>query len=307
MAGVIVAREDSTITIARLGPQLQPYAHIAFSGPSPTEPSEQLIYAVGEVVRSSPERARVEIGINELVPQDAQARPTSAPVTRASFAPPRAAGIWELGFLARPFLVLENLGAGAMVDAHVGYRWNQPFHLQASLTPLAVAAARGGTVATLGAFIAGSYDTRLFEVGLGLGGQTVNDPSFGLNPGSGLLVSQQLRLGARDGAHLAFLSYVTLFHRSFEFSSLRIEGQIPLGARTWLRLAGGGGSIGLAFGEVGLRLLTVGNGGAGSLFLTTLIGWAQLYRNCNEVPSPTGCVGADYGGPMLGAGLEMRR
>jgi hypothetical protein len=303
-----VLREDADLVIVRSGPQLPVNTHIAFIGAATADPTEEVLYAVGEVVRSSPGRARVEIGTNEQVPSHAKARPTAAPVTRATFAPPRAAGVWELAFLARPFLVLGDLGAGALLDANVGYRWQQPFHVQASLTPLGFGSARAGAIAALGAFIAGSYDTRLFEVGLGLGGQTVNEPEFGLNPGSGLLISQLLRLGARDGAHLDFLSYVTLFHSNFDFSGLRVTAQIPLGARTWLRLAGGAGSLGVAFGEVGLRLLTAGNGGPGSLFLTTTIGGTGLSRSCSEVPDSTStCSARDYSGPMIGFGLEFRR
>lgn len=306
--GKLIAREDDSVLIATAGAAPMLDSHVAFLGPSPNSPSEQQRYAVGRVVGADAERVRVEIGINEEVPDDASAHLTSAPLTRASFAPPRAAGVWELELLARPFLVLEDLGLGAMVDARVGYRWRQPFHVQAGLVPFAVGTARAGVTTAIGAYISGAYDTRLFEVGLGMGGQTVNDPDFALDPGSGLLVAQQLRLGARDGAHLAFLTYVTLFHSNFQFSSLRVEGQIPLGARTWLRLAGGGGSMGIGFGEVGLRVLTAGNGGPGSFFLTTLIGWTELFRDCNDAPSNglSSCTAIDYNGPMLGAGGELR-
>ena len=173
--------------------------------------------------------------------------------------------------------------------------------------PFAFATARAGATTALGAFISAAYDARLVEVGLGLGGQTVNDTDFAVEPGSGLLIAQQLRLGARDGAHLHFRSYVTLFHSKFEFSSLRVDGQIPLGGRTWLRLAGGGGSIGISYGEVGLRVLTAGNGGPGSLFLTTLIGWAGMFLDCAfQGVADDLCEPINYDGPMLGAGLEYR-
>lgn len=310
--GKIIGREDETLVLTMQGQRPRQRTHIAFSGTDTTRArsEEDVVFAVGEVVASSASSVRVAIGTNEEVPSNARAHVTSAPVTRSSFAPPRAANIWELGFVARPFLVLEDLGAGAMLDASVGYRGKGPFHVQASLAPFAFATARAGALATVGAFLSGAYDSRLFEVGLGLGGQTVNDPDFGLDPGSGLLVSQLLRLGAHDGAHLAFRSYVTLFHSSFEFSSLRVDAQIPLGGRTWLRLAGGGGTIGLGYGEIGLRVLTSGNGGAGSIFLNSTIGWVGLYKSCNQATADstlTGfCQTVNYDGPMLGAGLEFR-
>lgn len=309
IAGRIVGRSDELVLVEIPGTRLKPGTHITFVSSSELE---EQVYAVGRVVTSTVGRARVAIGTNELVPDNAQAFVSSAPLTSGSFAPPRARGVWELGFLARPFVVLEDLGAGVVLDAHAGYHFRAPFYVEARIAPLAAGAARAGSAAAAGAFVSGAFDSQLFEVGLGLGAQTVNDPGFALDPGSGILLAQRLRLGARDGAHLTFLSYVSLFHSSFQFSSLRIEGQVPVGARTWLRLAGGGGSIGLSFGEVGLRVLMIGNGGAGSFFLTTAIGWTNLLRHCNDVPIAPGglaarsCEPIDYNGPMLGAGGEFR-
>lgn len=310
--GRILERTDELILIELSGPRIKPDTHVAFVSRLNDAQDEELVYAVGRVVGSTVGRTRVAIGTNEAIPDDAQVYTSNAPLTAGIFAPPRAEGVWELGFLARPFVVLENLGAGVMLDAHAGYHFRAPFYVEAGVAPIAVGSARAGTTAAAAGFVSGAYDSRLFAVGLGLGAQTVNDPDFALDPGSGLLLLQRLRLGARDGAHLAFLSYVALFHSSFQFSSLRVEAQIPVGARTWLRLAGGGGSVGLGFGEVGLRALMSGNGGAGSFFLTTTIGWSNLFRLCNDVPlaSPApaanSCERIDYQGPMLGAGGEFR-
>jgi hypothetical protein len=312
VGGRVVERSDEQLVIELPGARVKPGTHVAFVSDVSQASDEEQVYAVGRVVRSMIGRARVVIGTNEAVPEDAQAYVTNAGVTAGIFSPPRAAGVWELGFLARPFVVLEDLGAGIVLDGHAGYHFRAPLYVEASVTPLAAGSARAGAVGAAGAFVSGSFDSHLFEVGLGLGVQTVNDPDFALDPGSGLLLAQRLRLGARDGAHLRFLSYVTLFHSSFQFSSLRVEGQIPVGSRTWLRLAGGGGSIGLNFGEVGLRVLMSGNGGAGSFFLTTTIGWTNVFRHCNDVPlTPSGaaansCKGVDHSGPMLGAGGEFR-
>lgn len=310
--GRILEREDEQLLVELPGQSVKPGTHVAFLSEPQREGDEQQMYAVGRVVRSTSGRARVAIGTNEQVPEGAHAYVTNAGLSASIFSPPRAGGVWELAFLARPFVVLEDLGAGVVLDGHVGYRFQAPLYVEASLTPLALGSARAGAVGAVGAFASGSFDSQLFEVGLGLGAQTVNDPGFALDPGSGLLLAQRLRLGARDGAHLRFLSYVTLFHSNFEFSSLRVEAQIPVGARTWLRLAGGAGSVGLNFGEVGLRVLMSGNGGAGSFFLTTTIGWTHVFRHCNDVPlTSTGsaadsCEAVSYQGPMLGAGGEFR-
>lgn len=312
VGGRVIERSDEQLVVELPGSRVKPGTHVAFLSDVSKDGDEEQVYAVGRVMRSMVGRARVAIGTNEAVPEGAQAYVTNAGVTAGIFSPPRASGVWELGFLARPFVVLDDLGAGIVLDGHAGYHFRAPLYVEASLTPLAAGSAREGAVGAAGAFVSGAFDSHLFEVGLGLGVQTVNDPDFALDPGSGLLLAQRLRLGARDGAHLKFLSYVTLFHSSFQFSSLRVEGQIPVGSRTWLRLAGGGGSIGLSFGEVGLRVLMSGNGGAGSFFLTTTIGWTNVFRHCNDVPlTPSGaaansCEGVDHSGPMLGAGGEFR-
>jgi hypothetical protein len=310
--GRVVERQDDLLVVELPGPRVKPGTPVALVSSVSQGDDEEQIYAVGRVVRSMVGRARVAVGTNEHVPESAQAHVTSASVTAGIFAPPRADGVWELGFLARPFVVLDDLGVGIILDAHAGYHFRAPLYVEASIAPLALGTARAGAVGAFGAFVSGALDAHLFEVGLGLGGQTVNDPDFALDPGSGLLLAQRLRLGARDGAHLKFLSYVALFHSSFQFSSLRVEAQIPVGARAWLRLAGGGGTVGLALGEVGLRVLMTGNGGAGSFFLTTTIGWTSLFRNCNDVPITSSGAAADsceqvtYTGPMLGAGGEFR-
>jgi hypothetical protein len=261
--------------------------------------------AVGKVVAVNDERARVQLGMNEIVPIGSRAERTNLPPTASTFAPPRAGGVWEVAFLARPFIVLENLGVGGFVDARVGYHMRAPVHFEASIAPLAFATARGGATVPVAAILSASYDSPLFEIGLGFGGQTVNAPDFSLDPGSGTTIAQRLRLGARDGAHIDALSYVTLFHSQFNFSTLRLQAQIPVGSRSWLLAAGGGGSLGLGYGELGLRVLVSGNGGPDSFFLTTVIGGVNVFKGCvfNNIGD---CRAIDYVGPMLGVGGEWR-
>jgi hypothetical protein len=262
------------------------------------------LVAVGQVVSASQGHARVQLGLNEQAASGTPATPTGLPLTAALFAPPRAAGVWEVAFLARPFVVLDNLGVGAFLDASVGVRMKQPVHIEAILSPLGFATAKGGAVFPAAGVITGSFDSRLFEIGLGVGGQTVTAPDISLDPGSGLTLAQRVRIGSRDGAHLEALSYVTLFHSNFMFGNIRIQGQIPIGERSWLVAAGGGGQLGLGFGEVGLRLLMVGNGGVDSFFLTSVIGGVNVFQGC--IVQNDQCTQIDYAGPMVGMGGEWR-
>jgi hypothetical protein len=309
--GRILERDGDQIVIELPGASVGDGAHIAFHAGTEAQANGR-VYAVGQVVRGTAARARVVVGLNEVVPDSARPQLTRAPRSYSVFAPPRAEATWELAFLARPFIVLEDLGVGGTLDASVGYRFRAPFHVQASLTPLAFGTARAGAAGAGAGYISAAYDTQLFEVGLGVGAQTVSSPAFALDPGTGLLLSQRVRLGARDGASLSFLAYVALFHSSFEFSSLRVEAQIPLSGRVWLRLAGSAGTLGASFGELGLRTLLAGNGDPGSLFLTSVVGWSHVFRRCNTVPqsgqtpAADSCSVIDYDGPMLGAGCEFR-
>ena len=266
------------------------------------------VLAVGEVTAVAATRSRVALGIGERVPLGTRALTTEKALTASSVAPPRLGDLWEAGFVARPFLVLDNLGGGALIDAYVGRRFAKPFHVQARLAPLGLATADDGATIPYSGYILASYDLAMFEAGLGLGSESVHAPPFDLQAGSGMALVQFVRLGAVDGLNLTAYSHVTLFHQEFDFSGLRIQGQIPLGGRTWLLIGGGAAEIGYGYGELGLRALVVGNGDRGSLFLTGVVGGATIFKNdhCFDFPF---CEDRNlqYTGPMVGVGAEWRR
>lgn len=306
-------REDGVIIEASEVGVLAEGQHIAFYPEVKTEAPDDVLrrlslrgrpLAIGRVDRVAGLRGRIWLGLNEEVPVGTHGEETGAPTTDSTFAPPRAAGLWHAGFVLRPLLVMDELGAGVFADVRVGYRFEVPFHVEAVLSPVAFASAKPGLAVPFGGFVSASFDTRLFEVGLGIGGQTVNDPDFGLDRGTGTLIAQRLRIGAVDGAHIEGFSYVVLFHSEFEFSSVRVEGQIPVGTRFWLLAAGGGGTLGLGYGEAGLRTLLSGNGLAGSFFLTVTVGGVHIFESCNAIVQ--GCTEIGYTGPMLGVGGEWR-
>ena len=262
--------------------------------------------AVGVVDSVATSRARVRLGLNERVPEGALAELTEDSLTASQLAPPRLPGLWEIAFHARPFLVLGDLGTGLVLDARAGYR-TEHFHVEGLLLPLALATASDGVTVPVLGFVTGAYDSRLFEIGLGLGGQTVNDTDLDLEPGTGATVVQRARLGSRDGLHLEAFTYLVLFHSEFEFSGLRLTGQIPVGRGGWLIVSGGGGSVGLGFGEIGLRALLAGNGDRDSMFVTVTVGGAEAFvdETCDDDFSFCETK-IEYGGPTIGAGLEWR-
>jgi hypothetical protein len=263
--------------------------------------------AVGVVTNVSEHSARVRLGLNENVPVGAIATPSIAQVTSSLSAPPRATRLWDLQLVARPFVAWGELGAGALLSASIGYRFEH-LRLQALVDPLGIADVqeKRSITAFNGAVIV-SYDSQYFEMGLGVGGQTVNEPNFLLDPGTGWAALQLVRFGSPDGLNISARTNIVLFHREFQFGGMVATGQIPVTRGYWLLLNGGGGNIGYGFGELGMRVLLTGNGLAGSKFLTVTAGGAALFRSptCDE--TFFSCTeDLVYGGPMAGVGGEWR-
>jgi len=263
--------------------------------------------AVGRVTSVMAEKSLVEVGIGETIPVDAQAIITTRPLTSSRSAPPRVAGIWTVAAVVRPFFVLEQLGFGALNEVSVGYQASGPLRYQLQLAPIGFASAGDGTTFTALAIGVVSYDTRLFEIGLGFGAQTVNYGDF--DPGSGLTVAQTLRFGALDGLNLSIRNDVSLFHREFGYSAFTGQAQIPVAERGWLVLEGGGGSVGYAFFELGAKVLLSGNGTRGSVFLRGTVGYAVLDENLTSAELASASSDTTeiyYAGPLIGLGAEWR-
>jgi hypothetical protein len=262
--------------------------------------------AVGLVTNVSDHNARVRLGLNEHVAVGALATPTQTAVTSSLSAPPRVHGLWGLELFARPFAALDELGGGALLSGTISYRFKR-WHLQALVDPLAVADVQDkNSVTAINAGLIASYDSQYFEMGLGLGAQSVNETSTFLRPGSGLAVHQLLRLGAQDGLNISARTSIALFHSEFQFGGMVASGQIPVTRGYWLLLNGGGGNVGYGFGELGLRVLLTGNGLAGSKFLTVTAGGAGVFKSGECPPFEFCAEGISYGGPMAGLGGEWR-
>lgn len=279
--------------------------YLPSSDPDELESSEQLL-AVGVVTSVSGGKSKVRIGLNEEVPEGALARLTRSQPTASLAAPPRAGGLWSAEVMARPFAAMEELGGGILLSAAVGRRFTSNWSLRAVLDPAALADVQDRESVSAANFaLLGSYDAHYFEMGLGFGAQTVNEPSFLLEPGSGLAVSQLLRLGTTDGLNIIARTSIVLFHSQFEFGGMVATAQIPVSRGFWLQLGGGGGAVGYGYGELGLRVLMAGNGLRGSKFLTVTAGGAGVFEGLRCDPFGS-CDSKSYGGPMAGIGSEWR-
>jgi hypothetical protein len=267
------------------------------------------VLAVGRVTSVTNGQSLIELGVGEDVPVGAEAALTTHALTRSRLAPPRVSGLWTLAGMLRPFFALDRLGVGALNELSLGYQAQGPLRVQLLASPLGFSGAEdGSTLSVLGVAII-SYDTHLFELGVGAGAQTVNDSDH--EPGAALALSQTLRVGAVDGLSLSIRNDVSLFHSEFEYSAFSGQAQIPVTEHGWLVLQGGGGSVGYAFFEVGGKALIVGNGTRGSVFLRGTIGYATLYQEPGRLGADNNDGSAtsddvEHGGPLLGFGMEWR-
>ena len=269
----------------------------------------------------------------------AGARPTDADLSENLFVPPRVDNIWDVAFMARPFLAIGAFGLGMVSDASLSMRHPSNLRMQVLLEPLSLGYADEGNIIAMAGNVLGSYDTRVFEIGLGLGWSLVNedlsrdvlatDEAAGRGVDaiesdidevkSGLSIAQIARLGATDGLHILLRNTFLLYDETFHYGGTVGQLQWPVSRESWLLLRGGGGSAGSFYGEVGLRWLARGNGDKDSLFLTVTAGGAGLSgqkdSTCTQydwstdppVPSEVQCTEPiGYGGPMVGFGAEWR-
>lgn len=265
---------------------------------------------VGVVTRVDAHESWVSYGVNERVELGQSAAVTELQPTASRTAPPRLIGLWELRAMLRPMLNLGSVGGGVLGEFSAGYR-TRYFHVGALLGPFGAASADDRGTATLSGHVFGAFDSRVFSAGVGVGGQTVNEPELGTEKGSGIGLVQLLRLGAVDGLHLMSRTKAVIFRQQTEFSSLEVQGQVSVARDSWLIFRGGGGSEGYGYGEVAVRNLLEGHGGSGSFFLEVSIGGAALFeRSCSSeviiAPGQEVCRDANVGGPIAGLGAEWR-
>lgn len=263
---------------------------------------------VARVVELWRNRSRIRVGVNEAVEVAATARWTSERATARRNAPPRASDVLELRAMGRPMFSFGAVGGGIMAEVSLSQRTSS-WRYGLALNPIGIGANDDGVLAPWAGMLFGSFDSTVFEAGLGVGAQSVNDTD--VETGSGLSLVQLLRLGYVDGMHLSARTTAVIFRSTTEFAGLEVQGQLAIADSAWLIARGGAGSVGFGFGELALRRLVHGYGGPGSFFLEVSVGGSVLREaSCPEVAdfatSSVSCSEQNIAGLMLGLGGEWR-
>ena len=250
---------------------------------------EETDNVVGRVTLVAPSRASVHLGMHERAAAGWHVRFVEKGISASRSYPPRPPAYFELEGVLRPYL--GNGGFGIYSEAGMNYHLDDlPLRFRARVDPIAVNKEFAGA-APYGLI---SIDGRLLEVALGGGYATKNL----YDSKAGALVPVYLRLGTVDGVMGEMTNMFLVTNNSVEYAALRLSGYAPVSESLWFAIRIHG-SRGGGFGEIGLRFLTVGTGGPGSLFLTPVIGGVGV----QEQSSPNGRA---RGGLTLGLGTEFR-
>ena len=264
-----------------------------------TERPSGEITAVVEVEEGEGARAMALLGRGDIAVAGDLVERTDASRSERLWLPRRAGFAWRVGFMARPFLSLGNIGGGALVDWYARYTFAElPLSLGVELAPLAVNITGAQSVGFGGVAGSAAFSTDYFEVGLGVGGLGAVATGMSGDPYGRLSILQELRLGAVDGLHLSWRSGVYVEPQApgvdqsggFQLGMGRGELCVPLTSHLSLFGAGAFGLPGYGFGELGLRSLFFGTGAPGTLILTTSLGATFVAT----------------GGPAVSFGMEWR-
>ncbi len=204
----------------------------------------------------------------------------------------------------RPFLAWEARGVGSLSDARISYRFKKPVAVHILAEPVGFGIARSESLFALTAHGLVSWDTRLFEFGIGAGWSgidgTVRDSAFA--------IPQIMRIGAIDGLNVRVFNQFVLLRDEWEGGGTNVNVQIPISGtpeRWWIEVGGGGGISGYGFFETGVRFLIWGGGDRNSFFLRAAAGYARLSGGENSSASRDSMPFSHHG-PMVTFGFEWR-
>ncbi len=305
----------------------------------------ETLVAVIEVIAVSSDSAIAELWKGDRVQMGDEVRPAMADNKSSSVFPRRLPHVGEIAMVLRPLMAVGSTGGfGGLADVTAAYWWKHMF-FDIRMQPLGFGWTEDGNIVSASFMAEGGYDSRAFAIGLGAGVSAVNGDidemmqSFGRSEmASGdydgapdqvswdqrtqaaFTISQQVRLGARDGLNVSV--YNLLMYNNdddggednsgFIYAGTTGKITVPLAARTFMFLEGGGGVMGYGFGDLGVFTWVRGNGDAGSIGISALAGGAVVWGVREKTTTPA--AGQPYtetltvliAGPMVGLGMTYR-
>lgn len=256
---------------------------------------------VGSVTRVNNKTYEVRIHLHEDVRTGEAGYRTAAEPTASMVAPPLGNYTVAAGLELKPWLGLNGSDSGFLVEGFFLWRVSKRLRLRAAVDPASPPIGDGP--GALEAFIAPSLAFDIAEIGFGVGVGTANHLVGA--PVVGVLLSPNLRFGAEDGLAFRARSSAVAFADRAVFGSFRLDAEIPIGYGKRLLLGGGGGDSGYAYGETGLELLVEGNGGAGTWFVRSSLGYGGTHGRTTGAGGSFGSIQNAHG-PYMSLGAEVR-
>ncbi len=287
----------------------------------------------GRVVEVGEKTSKVELDRGSVVAEGDRAEKERQERSHYPVAPPRHALV-ELGVILRPFLALDKLGVGSANVAWATLVFEKPWYLSAQLAPLAVGGVTSGPAVTIAGTVSGGYETQYFSVGLGGGGSSLGPTALSSDareladpkdiPAGVLTITQEARLGARDGLHVSVRNFFLLVPafscnwggysyyydasnneeasctkkgQEFTYGGIALDLQVPVGIRTDIVGSFTTTGTGVLAAEGGVSTWLRGNGDKGSLGLRVGAGYGSqqtLFGGRRELAGPMVSVGIRY-------------
>ncbi len=303
----------------------------------------ETLVAVIEVIAVSADSAIAELWKGDRVQMGDYVKPALANHKSSKVFPRRLPHLGEIALVLRPLMAVGSTGGfGGLADVTAAYWWKHMF-FDFRMQPLGFGWTEDGNIVSASFMAEGGYDSRAFAIGLGAGVSTVNGDidemmqSFGgsemASNGDGgapdeiewdqrtraaFTISQQVRLGARDGLNVSVYNLL-MYHNNddgdednsgFIYAGTAGKITVPLAARTFIFLEGGGGVMGYGFGDLGVFTWVRGNGDAGSIGISALAGGAVVWGVREKTTTPADPYSVTetvlIAGPMVGLGMTYR-
>ncbi len=328
------------------GQRFAVFRHQVVETESGDEFEGETLVAVIEVIAVSSDSAIAELWKGDRVQMGDDVRPALANHKSSKVFPRRLPHVGEIALVLRPLMAVGSTGGfGGLADVTAAYWWKHMF-FDIRMQPLGFGWTEDGNIVSASFMAEGGYDGRAFAIGLGAGVSTVNGDidemmqsfvgtEMASHDGDGapdvvkwdqrtraaFTISQQVRLGARDGLNVSVYNLL-MYHNDdddngednsgFIYAGTTGKITVPLAARTFIFLEGGGGVMGYGFGDLGVFTWVRGNGDAGSIGISALAGGAVVWGVREKTTTPA--VGEPYSvtetvlisGPMVGLGMTYR-